>query len=278
MQNSLALAVQLVITRSHWKNHSSQVGGKSNLQHSRCFVPHEEASRLRDPFCTCVNKRALLGMSSSHRKRIVASLGGTQVLLCRAVKQNMLRISSHTLLVQYTLLVLAHEASSVCCWVASDSLSDDEVVKLLRLLRKERWVGRQDWRSLAIMLRNIGDDLNKESWLEFSEKVGGSVGDASNPGPFVSREQESREWDDCLNPAFGGRELGIGTLKAWAKADDPEGYEHLVGQSMSELIGQAIERDGSEGEHGSVTHGNAQGSTGRLSAQRGCKACEMRVT
>ena len=126
------------------------------------------------------------------------------------------------------------------------SEEDDEVVKLLKLLRKERWVVRQDWRSLAIMLRNIGDDLYKESWLEFSERVGGSVGDASNPGPFLSREQESREWDDCLNPAFGGRELGIGTLKAWAKADDPEGYQYLVGQSMSELIGQAIERDGSD--------------------------------
>ena len=129
---------------------------------------------------------------------------------------------------------------------ATISQEDDEVVKLLRLLRKERWVVRQDWRSLAIMLRNIGDDLYKESWLEFSEKVGGSVSDASNPGPFVSREQESREWDNCLNPEFGGRELGIGTLKAWAKADDPEGYERLVGQRMSVLIGHAIERDGSD--------------------------------
>ncbi len=68
------------------------------------------------------------------------------------------------------------------------------------------------------MLRNIGDDVYKESWLELSEKVGGSVSDASNPGPFVSRDQEAREWDNCLNPEFGGRELGIGTLKAWAKA------------------------------------------------------------
>ena len=96
------------------------------------------------------------------------------------------------------------------------------------------------------MLRNIGDDMYKEIWLVLSEKVGGFVSDPANPRPFVSRDRESGEWDNCLNPEFGGRELGVGTLKAWAKADDPEGYDRLVKQSMSELIDGAIERDGSD--------------------------------
>ena len=39
---------------------------------------------------------------------------------------------------------------------ATISTEGDEVVKLLK---KERWVVRQDSRSLAIMLRNIGDDV-----------------------------------------------------------------------------------------------------------------------
>ena len=39
MQNSLALADQLVMTWSQWKDNPSQIGAKSNLVSTRCLVP-----------------------------------------------------------------------------------------------------------------------------------------------------------------------------------------------------------------------------------------------
>jgi len=105
-------------------------------------------------------------------------------------------------------------------------LARELITECLSSSRAERY---NDWITLGWVLRNIDYRLLSQ-WIEFS-KI------ASN---YVEGECQ-RLWDQMRKD-----HLGMGTLRWWAKTDNPQRYKEIIDNSVIPLIDIAI---GSEGAH-----------------------------
>ena len=101
----------------------------------------------------------------------------------------------------------------------ASSLQDDDISKLLRILSPDRWRERSSWRDIAIVLQNISGETHKQAWIHLSG--------LHAPEKFTGREAEGAQWDTFVNGNHDGPSLKVGSLRLWAKEDDPEGYDRI---------------------------------------------------
>ena len=105
------------------------------------------------------------------------------------------------------------EASAATVHPIAHTDTGDYVTKLLQLLSKTRWDDRNNWRDIAIALKNEFKDEYFETWLEMS-KIS-----------FKYDEEEANKlWDTCVDPNYNGKRVTLGTIEYWAKTDDLHGY------------------------------------------------------
>jgi P4 family phage/plasmid primase-like protien len=109
--------------------------------------------------------------------------------------------------------------------------SDDELIIIKRLVleclsncRAEKY---DDWINLGWVLRNIDYRLI-DTWVEFS-KIGSS---------YVEGECQ-KLWNKMRKD-----HMGIGTLKWWAKQDNPMKYDEIINDSIIPLIDKCIRSEG----------------------------------
>lgn len=103
----------------------------------------------------------------------------------------------------------------------------EEAVKYLDLISDKRADDRSDWLRIGFCLWDIteGDDDGMTAWLQFSEKGGDKFDEC-----------------DCIDQWNSMRKgtYTIGTLKWYAKQDDPAGYEKLTKQLSTNLLANAV--------------------------------------
>ncbi len=92
--------------------------------------------------------------------------------------------------------------------------------RLTGLLKVERSINYRDWIMTGLCLRNIDPRL-LECWEEFSKR---------------SSKYQPGECERLWNQMSGDGTLGVGTLRMWARQDDPEGYAALVAVDLKRLI------------------------------------------
>lgn len=102
-----------------------------------------------------------------------------------------------------------------------------EVQSLLNLISSSRADNRNDWRDVGFCLWNItnGDDDGLSMWTVFSEL-----------SPKYNEAEILNMWKN-MRP----NEYTIGTLKYFAKIDNPKGYEVLCAAKSDTLINNAVE-------------------------------------
>ena len=105
-------------------------------------------------------------------------------------------------------------------------LARELITECLASFRSESY---NDWITLGWVLRNIDYRLLSQ-WIEFS-KIGSN---------YIEGECQ-RLWDQMRKD-----HLGMGTLRWWAKTDNPQRYKEIIDNSVIPLIDIAI---GSEGAH-----------------------------
>jgi P4 family phage/plasmid primase-like protien len=105
-------------------------------------------------------------------------------------------------------------------------LARELITECLSQTRAERY---NDWINLGWVLRNIDYRLLAQ-WTEFS-KIGSN---------YIEGECQTL-WDKMRKD-----HLGMGTLRWWAKTDNPQRYKEIIDNSVIPLIDMAI---GSEGAH-----------------------------
>jgi P4 family phage/plasmid primase-like protien len=105
-------------------------------------------------------------------------------------------------------------------------LARELITECLSSSRAERY---NDWINLGWVLRNIDYRLLSQ-WIEFS-KIGSN---------YIEGECQNL-WDKMRKD-----HLGMGTLRWWAKTDNPQRYKEIIDNSVIPLIDIAI---GSEGTH-----------------------------
>lgn len=97
----------------------------------------------------------------------------------------------------------------------------DTIYKLVMMLKKERADNYHDWLNVGLCLKNI-DEMLCEYWVEFSKQ---SI-------KFIKGECE-KLWGTFQKKQGG---LTEGSLRFWAKQDNPDEYKKLMFQSVSKLI------------------------------------------
>jgi len=117
--------------------------------------------------------------------------------------------------------------------IIKNYINDDDFILARELIseclsssRAERY---NDWINLGWVLRNIDYRLLSQ-WIEFS-KIGSN---------YIEGECQNL-WDKMRKD-----HLGMGTLRWWAKTDNPQRYKEIIDNSVIPLIDIAI---GSEGTH-----------------------------
>ena len=117
--------------------------------------------------------------------------------------------------------------------IIKNHTTDDDYILARELITDcispSRAVRYNDWINLGWVLRNIDYRLLPH-WVEFS-KIGSN---------YVEGECQSL-WDRMRKD-----HLGMGTLRWWAKSDNPQRYKEIIDNSVIPLIDIAI---GSEGAH-----------------------------
>lgn len=115
---------------------------------------------------------------------------------------------------------------------------DDEQIKyvcsLVDLTSKERAIAYKDWIEMGWCLHNIhnADDRLLKKWTDWSR-----TGVYTN----TTDDEYKEQWDTFRNDG-----LGIGTLKMWAKNDNPEGYTAQAEQNIDQTLERMIWRDNLE--------------------------------
>jgi len=125
-------------------------------------------------------------------------------------------------------ILLKKEINLVKNYTSDDDyiLARELITECLSSSRAERY---NDWITLGWVLRNIDYRLLAQ-WIEFS-KIGSN---------YIEGECQ-RLWDQMRKDY-----LGMGTLRWWAKTDNPQRYKEIIDNSVIPLIDLAI---GSEGAH-----------------------------
>lgn len=111
------------------------------------------------------------------------------------------------------------------------SISDRDmklVMEYIDCLDAKRASNYKEWIELGWCLHNIQncDDILLNKWIEFSQR---------DPSYAATADDECRnKWDDMCDEG-----LGIGSLKLWAKKDNPERYAKIVQNDISDYIFKA---------------------------------------
>ena len=120
-------------------------------------------------------------------------------------------------------------------------VSDDELVFIKRLvsecLAPSRADNYTDWINLGWVLRNIDYRL-LETWIEFS-KISSA---------YIEGECQQL-WDKMRKD-----NMGLGTLRWWAKQDNPIKYVNVINTAIIKLIDIALNSDGSHFDIACVVH------------------------
>jgi P4 family phage/plasmid primase-like protien len=120
-------------------------------------------------------------------------------------------------------------------------VSDDELVFIKRLvtecLAPSRADNYTDWINLGWVLRNIDYRL-LETWIEFS-KISSA---------YIEGECQLL-WDKMRKD-----NMGLGTLRWWAKQDNPIKYVNVINTAIIKLIDIALNSDGSHFDIACVVH------------------------
>ena len=103
-----------------------------------------------------------------------------------------------------------------------------------RCLNKDRADNYDEWLKLGFVLFNIDDRL-LDDWIEFSKQS----------SKFIEGECE-KQWDNMKKT-----DLGLGTLKWWAKKDNIIEYNNILNENVAIYIDICI---GSEGAHYDVAN------------------------
>ncbi len=101
----------------------------------------------------------------------------------------------------------------------------DLVVKVLHLLSKTRWDDYAQWRDIATALKNEAGDEYKAEWLRLSR--------ASAKFDAAAAE---KLWGTVARADYDGPRVTLGTLKKWAAADDPVGYQAARASTVAPLV------------------------------------------
>ena len=96
----------------------------------------------------------------------------------------------------------------------------ETVEKLVSILNAARADDYDSWMRTGWMLRNIDHRL-LDVWIQFSRK---------------SRKYVEGECASKWNHMRSDGNLGMGTLRMWAKQDDAEAYQHIMAADLAELI------------------------------------------
>ena len=101
--------------------------------------------------------------------------------------------------------------------VPSYSYTDVKIAELIQLLGKDSASDRKKWINVAIFLKTIGSgsDAYLDDWIAFSKKGGAA---------FKSEEDCMQTWKSIRVGGGAGPGLTIGTIRHYAKSDDPTGY------------------------------------------------------
>ena len=120
-----------------------------------------------------------------------------------------------------------------------ENTDERELAKRLvaECLSKQRAENYEDWIKLGWTLRNIDYDL-LETWASFSR----------NSEKYVEGECQ-RCWDRMCTD-----NLGMGTLRWWAKKDNPQQYYHIINESVLTLIDKCAGSRGAPYDVAEVVH------------------------
>lgn len=116
--------------------------------------------------------------------------------------------------------------------LVKSSVSDEELgiaKKLVKCLNKSRSDDYNDWIKLGWILRNIDYRL-LDTWIEFSE-----ISDKNTSGEC------EKLWDRMRQDT-----LGMGTLRYWAKNDNPSEYSKVDEDNINAYIDKAISTKGAD--------------------------------
>ena len=105
--------------------------------------------------------------------------------------------------------------------IVTNEAIDRSVISMLDMLKPDRWDDYQIWVNLAILLKNIGNEIYYSVWLKLSK----------TSQKFVSDQEARRTWESAAKHKFTGKPLSKATLRSWAKQDNPIGYHRLVATS-----------------------------------------------
>jgi P4 family phage/plasmid primase-like protien len=97
----------------------------------------------------------------------------------------------------------------------------ETVVKLVKLLNTTRAANYFEWINVGICLHNINEDL-LDVWVEFSKQ-----------STKYQDGECDKKWMTFTHKADG---LSEGTLRHWARKDDPEGYKKVINESIKDII------------------------------------------
>ena len=96
---------------------------------------------------------------------------------------------------------------------------DDSIVRLVRCLGRTTSDNRADWIRVGMILKGLGGDCYYPAWLEFSR-----IGDKFHSDNDCEKTWRSLVAVEASVGAAAGR-LTIGTLRYFAKRDDPAAYQ-----------------------------------------------------
>jgi len=118
-----------------------------------------------------------------------------------------------------------------CTNLTKTIIGDDELVLARKLvtecLNPKRAESYEDWIKLGWTLRNIDSRLI-DAWIEFSR---------------VSSKYIEGECNKLWN-MMRSDTLGMGTLRWWAKGDNPQKFEEILAGTISDLVDKCIGTDG----------------------------------
>ena len=106
-----------------------------------------------------------------------------------------------------------------------NAASSDTVVKMLHLLSKTRWDTYASWRDIATILKNEAGNKYLSEWLRLSRA-----------SAKYDHAAAVKLWESVGHADYEGPRLTLGTLKRWAKTDDPLGMQAMRAAAVAPLV------------------------------------------